>query len=104
MIDAQFKKGILDMCILQLLNRGDLYGYEVMKQVQQFFPEMHDGSVYTALRRLAFDGCLETYSGSVSNGPTRKYYHLTEKGSVRLKNDIESWHRLRKITQNLGII
>lgn len=93
-MDAQLKKGVLEMCILHLLAGRPLYGYEVMKAVQDAFPDVYDGSIYAVLRRLHADGCTETFTGDVSDGPPRKYYRLTAAGQARLVEAVAEWRQL----------
>lgn len=102
-MDAQMKKGVLEMCVLHLLSRGPLYGYEVMKTVQEAFPDVYDGSVYAVLRRLHADGCTETYLGETSGGPPRKYYRLTGAGRTRLAEAKSEWNSLVAAVRRLKI-
>ena len=55
------------------------------------------------LLRLAKEGAADTFQGSVSNGPVRKYYRLTDSGRERLAKMAEDWRRLREILETLGI-
>lgn len=100
-MDAQLKKGVLEMCILSLLAGQPLYGYEVMKAVQDAFPDVYDGSVYAILRRLHADGCTETFTGDVSGGPPRKYYRLTAIGRNRLDEAQAEWQSLTQAVARL---
>jgi Predicted transcriptional regulators len=80
-MDTQLKKGVLEMCVLIQLSRQDMYGYEIMKIIQDVFPEVYDGSIYTILRRIKGEGYAETYMKDVpSGGPSRKYYRITPPG------------------------
>ena len=74
---AQMKKGVLELCILHICSEQDRYGYEIMKLVTEAFPEINESTIYAVLRRLHADGCTESYTGSVSGGPQRKYYRIT---------------------------
>lgn len=102
-MDAQMKKGILEMCVLHLLAGEPLYGYELMKIVQEAFPDVYDGSVYAVLRRLHADGCTETFLGEISGGPTRKYYRLTDAGRSRLSEALEEWRSLVAAVRHLKV-
>lgn len=103
-MDAQFKKGVLEMCILYTLAKDEMYGYEIMRIVKNYFPDVYDGTIYTVLRRLASDGYLDFYIGETSDGPKRKYYFITENGNIYLNDNIEQWKSLCSIVQSMGII
>ena len=66
-MDAQFKKGVLEMCILHTLFEKDMYGYEILKIIKTSFPDVYEGTIYTVLRRLAADGHLQQYMGEMSD-------------------------------------
>lgn len=102
-MDAQMKKGVLEMCILHLVARQPLYGYELMKLVKEAFPDVYDGSIYTVLRRLNTDGCTETFVGEASGGPPRKYYQLTERGKERLHEALSEWKAVTEAVNKLGL-
>lgn len=78
-MNAQFKKGVLEMCVLILLNKGDAYGYELAEKISKTV-EIAQGTVYPLLRKLKAEEYCDTYLSDASGGPPRKYYTLTEKG------------------------
>ncbi|MCK8059037.1 MULTISPECIES: PadR family transcriptional regulator [unclassified Fusibacter] len=102
-MNAQIKKGILEMCILQILIKEELYGYDIMKKMNEHFPEVNESTFYSILRRLNKDGATETYLGEVSNGPKRKYYKVTDYGRSKLNEDVRSWKQINVIMTDLGI-
>ena len=67
------------------------------------FPEVTESTFYAVLRRLAREGAADTFQGSASNGPVRKYYRLTAGGRERLERMTEDWRKLREIVEGLGI-
>ena len=79
-MDAQLKKGVLELCLLQCLAGEPKYGYDVIQTMHRHFPEVTESTFYAILRRLAKEGAADTFQGSVSNGPVRKYYRLTDSG------------------------
>lgn len=94
-MDTQLKKGVLEMCILIQLSSKDMYGYEIMKLIQEFFPEVYDGSIYAILRRIRGDGYTETYMRDIpSGGPSRKYYRITAEGRLYCNSMIMEWERM----------
>lgn len=103
-MDTQLKKGILEMCILYQLMSKDMYGYEIMKLIQDVFPDVYDGSIYTILRRLNSDGYTETYMRDVpSGGPGRKYYRITPEGRRYSQEMNAQWAELVGRVGKLGI-
>lgn len=103
-MDTQFKKGVLEMCILFQLTKQDMYGYELMKIIKDIFPDVYDGSIYTILRRLNNDGYTETYMKDVpSGGPARKYYRITDVGKEYSSNMNEEWNKIVVKVKALGI-
>ncbi len=102
-MNAQIKKGILEMCILHVIAGEEMYGYDIMKKMTIYFPEVNESTFYSILRRLNKEGSTETYFGEVSNGPKRKYYRITGEGQEKLKEDITSWKMINSIVDDIGI-
>ncbi|MCE5236511.1 MAG: PadR family transcriptional regulator [Clostridiaceae bacterium] len=89
-MNAQFKKGVLELCVLSLLKKGDAYGYELAERLSKAI-EPAEGTVYPLLRKLKEDGLCETYMSDASGGPPRKYYRITEAGRKRELELGEEW-------------
>ena len=85
-MNTQYKKGVLELCVLALLHKRDCYGYEISEFLSQHI-EIAGGTVYPILRKLKADGLLTTYLQEESGGPPRKYYKLTELGRETYQND-----------------
>ena len=85
-MNAQYKKGVLELCVLALLHKRDCYGYEISDYLSRHI-DIADGTVYPILRKLKADGLLTTYLQEESGGPPRKYYQLTELGRENYQND-----------------
>lgn len=92
MLDPQMKRGILDICVLSVLCRGDSYGYRIIKDLARCV-EVSESTLYPILRRLEASDCLETYS-VVHNGRLRKFYSVTEAGHEQVHVFLESWPEL----------
>jgi len=87
-MDAQFKKGVLEMCVLSMLNQKDYYGYELVDELSQKI-SISEGTIYPLLSRLIKSKYVTTYLKESHLGPARKYYKLTvlgKKMSKKLKN------------------
>lgn len=78
-MNIQFKKGVLELCVLSLLVKSDRYGYELANSLTDSI-SISDGTVYPILRKLRKDGLVTTYLQESSGGPPRKYYKLTKGG------------------------
>lgn len=102
-MDAQIKKGILEMCILFMISKEDSYGYVIMQDMHQRFPNVDESTIYSILRRLNKTGCTEIYYGNKSNGPKRKYYRITEEGRKVLHESISDWIEICDIVDDIGI-
>lgn len=85
-MSTQYKKGVLELCVLTLLHKRDCYGYEISDFLSKHI-DIADGTVYPLLRKLKADGLLTTYLQEESGGPPRKYYKLTEPGRETYRND-----------------
>ena len=85
-MNTQYKKGVLELCLLALMHKRDCYGYEISEFLSQHI-EIAGGTVYPILRKLKADGLLTTYLQEESGGPPRKYYKLTELGRETYQKD-----------------
>ena len=93
-MDIQFKKGVIELCVLSMLLEEDRYGYELASVLSKKI-NISDGGIYPVLRRLKAEESVETYLAESSEGPPRKYYRLTKKGDG-LRQDLEgNWVVLR---------
>lgn len=92
-MNPQFKKGVLTLCVLNLLQTVDQYGYDLIKQIGASLP-ISEGSLYPILRKLKKDGYLTTYLVESERGPSRKYYQLTKKGAQYAKDLKGEWEVL----------
>lgn len=90
-MNVQFKKGVLELCVLVLLDKQDRYGYELVQKISDQI-EISEGSVYPLLRRLTKEEYFTTYLQESSEGPSRKYYRLTDKGRKYLYELIAEWN------------
>ena len=85
-MNSQYKKGVLELCVLSLLKKRDCYGYEISEYLSRHI-DIADGTVYPILRKLKADGLLTTYLQEESGGPPRKYYKLTSLGAEAYARD-----------------
>ena len=85
-MNIQYKKGVLELCVLSLLHGKDRYGYEISEFLSEKI-DIADGTVYPILRKLKSDGLVTTYLSEESGGPPRKYYSLTQLGRETYQAD-----------------
>ena len=102
-MDAQLKKGVLELCLLQCLSGEPQYGYDIIQMMHKYFPEVTESTFYAVLRRLDKEGAAATFRGEVSNGPARKYYQLTSAGQARLAALQEDWRHMRDAIASFGV-
>ncbi len=96
-MDIQLKKGLLDICVLTVLKRGDSYGYQIVKDVSDYV-ETSESTLYPILKRLEANGSLTTYSVE-HQGRLRKYYQITDNGKEKIKEFLVGWKQVEKIYQ-----
>ncbi|EHB67235.1 MULTISPECIES: PadR family transcriptional regulator [Paenibacillus] len=99
-VSVQFKKGVLELCVLVLINRKDQYGYELAQAVSRHI-EVAEGALYPLLRRLVNEGYCTTYLQESSEGPPRKYYRLTDSGVNYMEAMVKEWKAFVSNVTNL---
>ncbi|MDR0935132.1 MAG: PadR family transcriptional regulator [Oscillospiraceae bacterium] len=102
-MEAQMKKGLLEMCVIFTIRDKTMYGYDIMKQMRQYFPDVNESTFYAILRRLNSEGYARITLGEESKGPTRKYYSITESGREYLNNALRDWRNIKEIITRIGI-
>lgn len=89
----ELKRGSTKMIILSLLERREMYGYEISKEVRRLsgdYFKVPEGALYTALHSLEKDGFIEG-RWEEKDGRERKYYFITQKGKDLLKKAKKEW-------------
>jgi PadR family transcriptional regulator PadR len=89
-IQTQLRKGVLELCVLTLLSRGDSYGYEIASRLMAEVG-MGEGTIYPLMRRMQGDGLVSTYLVEVPGSPPRKYYRMTDVGRETLAAQRGEW-------------
>ena len=101
---AQMRKGILEYCILSILQHGDAYTSEIISTLKSAEMIVVEGTIYPLLTRLKNSGLLSYRWEESSSGPPRKYYVLSESGKQFLKELDITWNNLmvavNQITNN----
>ena len=89
-MNPQFKKGVLELIVLESVRKKDMYGYELVEEVSKVI-DVNEGTIYPLLKRLT----IETYLRESTEGPPRKYYHLTAAG-ILYRDSLETeWLQLK---------
>ncbi len=99
-MNTQYKKGVLELCVLSLLHKRDCYGYEISAFLSNHI-DIADGTVYPILRKLKADGLLTTYLQEESGGPPRKYYKLTKLGRETYRSDRAEYFKFSQSVKTL---
>ncbi len=89
-MNTQFKKGVLEMCVLALLVKREFYGYELVQEISKKMA-ISEGTIYPLLNRLKHDKFVSTYLQESTDGPPRKYYKLTDAGKKQLADFKQDW-------------
>ena len=89
---TEMLKGILEGVILEVISRGETYGYEITKTLQDLgFNEIVEGTVYTILIRLEKKELVNIVKRKSEVGPMRKFYSLNDAGKKELAYFWEKW-------------
>ncbi len=96
-MDAQLKRGILEVCVLKALDRQDSYGYQIIKDLAPCMA-LSESTLYPVLKRIGAAGYVTEYSVE-HNSRLRKYYHLTDKGRQRIADFLLEWEEVLKAYQ-----
>ena len=99
-MNIQYKKGVIELCILSILNKKDMYGYELSEYISNKI-DISDGTVYPILRKLKADGFVKTYLSEDSGGPPRKYYAITHTGKEQFNLDSNDWLNFVEIVKKI---
>jgi len=91
---AQMRKGVLEFCILSILQHGDAYTSEILSKLKDAKMLVVEGTVYPLLTRLKNAGLLNYRWEESTSGPPRKYYGLTETGKLFLAELNTTWSEL----------
>ncbi|MBO5653217.1 MAG: PadR family transcriptional regulator [Clostridia bacterium] len=91
-MDAQLKRGLLDVCVLAAIRDGESYGYKIIKDLKPCVA-LSESTLYTILKRLEGAKML-TVRAAEHDGRLRKYYRITEDGLSRLREFKEEWQEV----------
>jgi PadR family transcriptional regulator, regulatory protein PadR len=92
---SQLLKGILDGCVLAVIEKEPVYGYELSKKLQEVgLNDVSEGTIYPVLLRLQKNGLIRGEMQPSESGPNRKYYYLTNQGKESIEIITEEWKQI----------
>ncbi|QDV89435.1 lineage-specific thermal regulator protein [Phycisphaerae bacterium RAS2] len=106
-IEKELMRGAGPIAILKLLERHELYGYELIERLARQSNgvlTMGESTLYPLLYNLESKGLIEGIWREADSGRRRKYYRLTKKGRGHLERSAREWQRLAETMQTLGIV
>ena len=105
-LDREWMRGAAPLAVATLLQRGEMYGYEICATLDQESGDLFElgqSTVYTLLYSLEQRGYVSTSTRKAPNGRSRKYYRLTSSGSAWLENQKGQWGALVEGLGRLGV-
>ena len=100
-INAQMRKGVLEMCVLSVISDKEVYTSDILATLKDAELLVVEGTLYPLLTRLKNDGILNYRWEESTSGPPRKYYSLTETGKVMLNDLTSHWQKLSQSVKTL---
>ena len=100
-IKSQMRKGLLEYCILSIINRDEAYASDILETLKGAQLVVVEGTVYPLLTRMKNEGLLSYRWQESTEGPPRKYYALTDEGRNLLSQLDEEW---QSICQAINLI
>ena len=93
-VQASFRRGVMSLVILALLKREDMYGYQLVQEIERSSSgklSTQEGSLYPVLYKLQEQGLISDKRVLVGKRMTRIYYHLEPDGEIRLRELIQEY-------------
>lgn len=90
----QFKKGILEVVVLKVILKQEMYGYQIVTELNQKSNcfQIKEGTLYPILYRLEDEGLIESrWEHTELRGKPKKYYCITSSGQETLVRATEQW-------------
>ena len=95
-MDAQLKKGLLEVCVLAAIREEESYGYKIISDLTPYI-EISESTLYPILRRLENGGML-TARTEAYNGRLRKYFRITQLGAAKINEFVEAMEQFKVIS------
>ena len=95
--DSQLMKGVLEGCVLLIIEKEETYGYEIIRKLKNYgFYNLSEGTIYPLLLRFEKRGLIKAVFKASPMGPKRKYFTISDKGEKYLIQFIAKWSELSK--------
>lgn len=98
---SQMRKGVLEYCILSVLDRKESYASSLIEELKAANMIVVEGTIYPLLIRLKNQGVLSYRWEESTQGPPRKYYCITDKGRMMLLQMDKEWNEMMKTIETL---
>lgn len=98
-IKSQMRKGILEYCILLCLRNQPAYASDIIRALKNGRFIIVEGTLYPLLTRMKNNGLLTYTWAESTQGPPRKYYHLTDEGRCFLDDLEQSWQEIAGVVE-----
>lgn len=99
---SQLLRGVLDLCLLAVIEEEAAYGYEMIKRLAaRGLSIVGEGSIYPLLGRLEREGLVSTHRAPSEGGPPRKYYRTSPEGQRVLAEGVAEWRALRSAVDQI---
>lgn len=95
-MDAQLKKGLLEVCVLAAIRKEESYGYKIISDIAPYI-EISESTLYPILKRLETSGAVTTRTEAY-NGRLRKYFRITEVGKEKIQDFVDTMYEFKKIS------
>lgn len=106
-IERELMRGAGPVAVMKLLQKGEMYGYEVaaaLARTADGVLDMGQSTLYPMLYNLQAKGLIESTWRASDAGRDRKYYRLTPRGHKRLAEDERQWRALTRVMSTIGVL
>ncbi|HEY2421643.1 MAG TPA: PadR family transcriptional regulator [Neobacillus sp.] len=95
MKETQLLKGVLEGCVLSIIKKQQVYGYELVQMMRNNgFTTIVGGTIYPLMQKLEKQGLIRSTELASPDGPNRKYFFITPEGEQQLEGFKEQWSSL----------
>lgn len=95
MKETQLLKGVLEGCVLSIITKQQVYGYELVQMMRNYgFTSIVGGTIYPLMQKLEKQGLINSTELTSPDGPNRKYFFITPEGKQQLEDFTEQWSSL----------
>lgn len=106
-MNSDLMRGVVDSIVLKLVSKKAMYGYEIIKVVNQETNnafEWKEGTLYPCLHRLENDGLITSEWITEGSARPRKYYSITKKGVGVMEEKVDEWSTFAKSVNALLLV